>query len=307
MARPTLDNHPKFRRLMHLLGETRAHVRGHLELLWEVSYETGNPRIGDATDIELAADWQGEPGKFCSAAADCGGEGRAGLIEEIEGEPGRFQIHDLYVHAPEYVRKRMDRELARQKAGKTLSQIRSEAAYSRWEQQDDQPETGGANGCKRKSLATSEDANGTPPAPAHAHAQLSDWLIRRADHSEAWEEARRNAEEVEKRFWSRKAKKDIDPAGRRLILRLCFIAPGIGEGWLADGVNGTKTATGVRDHSAYLKKILANSAKAKGIDLNKILDQIEIPDKEPRNGDGLAAIAAAAERVKAVPSSETGP
>ena len=57
----------------------------------------------------------------------CGGDRKAGFIEEIPNEPRRFQVHDLYDHCPEYVRKRMDRELARQQTGKTLSELRAEA------------------------------------------------------------------------------------------------------------------------------------------------------------------------------------
>ena len=173
MGRPGLGNHPKFRRAMRLLGETRAHIRGHLELLWEVAYECGKPEIGDAADVELAADWQGEPGRFCQAILECGGKGHAGFIEEIADEPGRYQVHDLYDHAPEYVRKRMDRELARQRTGKTLSDIRAEAAKKRWKatttdanvkQAADTCTQNDANGCKRH-------ANGTPPAPAPAPTQ----------------------------------------------------------------------------------------------------------------------------------------
>jgi len=177
MGRPGLENHPKFRRAMYLLAETRAHIRGHLELLWAVAYECGDPKIGDVTDVELAADWQGEPGKFCKAILMCGGKNHAGFIEELPDESGRYQVHDLYDHAPEYVRKRMDRELARHQAGKTLSEIRAEAAHKRWEktnanvmqtadtcsQTDASVMQMDANGCKCH-------ANGTTPAPAPAPA-----------------------------------------------------------------------------------------------------------------------------------------
>ena len=43
MARPGLDKHVKFRRLVRILGEPEPHVRGYLELLWEVGYENGDP------------------------------------------------------------------------------------------------------------------------------------------------------------------------------------------------------------------------------------------------------------------------
>ena len=68
MGRPGLDRHPKFRRLVLMLGESRAIARGSLELLWDTAYECGNPSIGESVDVELACDWRGEPGKLCRAA-----------------------------------------------------------------------------------------------------------------------------------------------------------------------------------------------------------------------------------------------
>ena len=91
MARPGFRNHPKFRRLVHTLSEPVPHVVGYLELIWQVGYECGDSRIGDATDVELAAEYPGEPGKLCKALVDCR------LIDEIEGV---HYIHDLFDHAP---------------------------------------------------------------------------------------------------------------------------------------------------------------------------------------------------------------
>lgn len=127
MARPGLDKHPKFRRLMHMLGERKSHVRGYLECLWETAYETGNPVIGDDVDIELAADWPGEPGKLATALLTCGGDGRVGFIEEVVTDCNAlnnglrnsvtktFQVHDLFDHAPEYVTHRRTKEAERRK------------------------------------------------------------------------------------------------------------------------------------------------------------------------------------------------
>lgn len=181
MGRPGLMNHPKFSRLIYMLGEPKPHVRGYLELLWEVAYECGEARIGDVVDIELAAGWSGEPGKLCKALLECGGEGRPGLIEEVPGEPGRYQVHDLYDHAPEYVRKRMDREQARKRSGRTLSDVRAEAALKSWENREkaasgmqtadtcSQTQANGvqtaASGMQTASLAPLTGANGTTPAP----------------------------------------------------------------------------------------------------------------------------------------------
>ncbi len=116
MGRPGLDRHPKFRRLVLMLGESRAIVRGSLELLWDTAYECGNPSIGESVDVELACDWRGEPGKLCRALLECGGNRHAGFIEPIDGEPERYQIHDLFDHCPEYVSGRHERENERQQA-----------------------------------------------------------------------------------------------------------------------------------------------------------------------------------------------
>jgi len=109
MALPGFRNHPKFRRLVAALRMPEAHVLGHVEMMWEVCYESGNAVLGDSVDVELAAGWVGEPGALCRALAECGGKTRSGLIEEIE--PDVWQVHDLLDHAPEYVdsrRKRME-------------------------------------------------------------------------------------------------------------------------------------------------------------------------------------------------------
>jgi hypothetical protein len=81
MGRPGLGIHPKFKRLCAILREPRPHVRGYLELIWEVAYEAGNPMIGDAAMIEAAAEWPGEFGVLCNALLECGGSQKAGFIE----------------------------------------------------------------------------------------------------------------------------------------------------------------------------------------------------------------------------------
>ncbi len=123
MARPSLDKNVKFRRLVRILDEPKPHVIGYLESLWQVAYECGNPVIGDPEAVEAAIEYPGEPGKLFHALMSAGGrrrttadngaeyeQGQAGFIEEVPGEPGRYQIHDLYDHAPDYVKKRKQRE-----------------------------------------------------------------------------------------------------------------------------------------------------------------------------------------------------
>jgi hypothetical protein len=176
MARPGLDRHPKFRRLCLLLQAPRSHCRGYLELLWDTAYENGDPIIGDETDVALAADFPGDPKVITQAMLNCGGAGRVGLIEEVPGRPGVYQVHDLYDHAPEYVRKRMDREAARRERGVSLEQIRSEAARqaanARWarDRMDGAPD--GSTAVRDNASCLPDGIQrmprGTTPAPAPA-------------------------------------------------------------------------------------------------------------------------------------------
>lgn len=117
MARPGLARHRKFLRLAHALDRIAAPygemlARGALEAMWECGYESGDPYLGDATDVEAMAGWRGKSGALFEAMLSAGGDGHAGFIEECG--PGRYQIHDLWHHCPDYVRKRRTREAARQ-------------------------------------------------------------------------------------------------------------------------------------------------------------------------------------------------
>ncbi len=115
VARPGLMDHRKFRRLVALLGVGSAQVRGHLEMLWDSAYQNGDPYIGDQTDVELAAGWLGDPGVLCKALVECGGVG-PGFIDQRPDEP-TFDVHDLFDHAPEYVKSRWRMERKRRDAG----------------------------------------------------------------------------------------------------------------------------------------------------------------------------------------------
>lgn len=112
MARPTLFRHRKFARLSRLLGSEPLAL-GHLELLWSTSYESGEELIGDSADVEYSAKWSGDPGKLTEALTQCG---------FIDATEKGFIVHDLWDHAPEYVRKRRARELERRTTGAKLRQ-----------------------------------------------------------------------------------------------------------------------------------------------------------------------------------------
>jgi hypothetical protein len=122
MARPGLFNNSKFRRVLMTLREPRAHVRGYLECLWDFAYETGDPVVGDAVDVELAAEFPGEQGRLFDALLSAGGD-RPGFIEPVPGVAGIYQIHHLHENAPDYVKKRWKRHVERK--NKELSVVSS--------------------------------------------------------------------------------------------------------------------------------------------------------------------------------------
>jgi hypothetical protein len=100
-----LFTHPKWTRLLHVLQEPKPHILGYLELIWRVGYESGNPEIGTALDVELAAEYPGPPGKLARALV------KVGFLDRLGH--GQYAIHDLFDHAPEYVIKRAEREEGR--------------------------------------------------------------------------------------------------------------------------------------------------------------------------------------------------
>jgi hypothetical protein len=171
MARPGLRKHPKFLLLRELLRVSEAQVLGHLEILWETAYESGKAEVGTPRQVELAAGWGGKSGRFFQAALDCGGDGEPGFIELIQEKPGRYQIHDLYDHAPDYVKKRMEREQERMRKGKTLSDLRSEAGKVSANKRQQMKITCSEDFNKRQQTATNVQhmsTNGATPAPAPA-------------------------------------------------------------------------------------------------------------------------------------------
>ena len=112
MARQTLDRAVKFKRLVLELDMPRPYVRGLLETLWDVAHECGDPVIGDDEDVEAAAEWPGTAGEFVSALA------KLEWIDQLDD--GSWEIHDYWDHAPDYVRKRRQRELERHESADKL-------------------------------------------------------------------------------------------------------------------------------------------------------------------------------------------
>ncbi len=194
MGRPNLTNHRKFRRLAHSLG-SEAIARGSLEFLWDSCYENGDDYLGDSDDVEFTARWIGARGALTKALLEAGSDGNAGFIEKSPDRPGHYLVHHLFDHAPEYVQKRMTREIARKTRGQTISDIRRSAAFASHESRKSKQMTTrdeylqtdnvqmSANGGHLQTLAVPTSANGETPAPAPAPTPkektppiLPDWL-----------------------------------------------------------------------------------------------------------------------------------
>lgn len=124
-------------------------------MIWESCYESGDDYLGTAADIDHLIDWSGDSGVVAAALVDAGRPEGHGFIEPLgaDGEQGtRFRVHDLWHHAPDYVRKRRERELERQqKAGPTA------------ERRDPAP-----NGGQRSPGSGSQSGVVRPPSPSPA-------------------------------------------------------------------------------------------------------------------------------------------
>lgn len=119
MARPTLFTNRKLPRLARAAGVRITEALGLLEFLWHAQYEACDETIGDALDVEALARWEGEPGVLAAALVT------SGLVDRKDD--GTHVVHDFWDHAPEYVRRRRERENERCARGLTLSEMRAEA------------------------------------------------------------------------------------------------------------------------------------------------------------------------------------
>jgi hypothetical protein len=130
--------------------------------------------LGDADDVEAAAQWTGEPGELARALLVAGGAGSSGFIDELPDWPGHFECHDLYDHAPEYVRKRFDREEARKAMGLSIREQRAAAGRASGEkrrQMADACRQAEANG---EQTAIMWSTDGTTPSPSPSPSPSTD-------------------------------------------------------------------------------------------------------------------------------------
>jgi hypothetical protein len=164
MARDTLFTSPKFRRLVRELGISRPLALGHLELLWRTAYAAGDSRIGDAADVEDAAEWQGEAGVLAAALH------RVGFLDDHgPGAVPEYHVHDLHDHAPKYVKERMAREAERRARGVTILELKRRAGLARWAQRvasGKAEESTAGEGADAQHALSTRSASKPPPSPS---------------------------------------------------------------------------------------------------------------------------------------------
>jgi hypothetical protein len=113
--------------------------------------------------------------------------------------------------------------------------------------------------------------------------------FRAADQIDVWEAARQRAKEIKRVLWPSR-KTPLSERDRDMVLKVAYLSIAtLSESWLADGVEGTRLKRDARKPSAYLKTILASSARRIGHDLNELLESVTIPPKP--NGKPPAELA----------------
>ncbi len=159
-----LPAHPKTRKLRKRLGPTSC-----WSLICLFLWVAANRWTGDLTglsdeDIELAAEWDGEPGAFVRALVEVG---------FLDGEALKFTVHDWHEHNPWAATRGMRIEAARK------------AAAVRWERRTDavrmpsasEPDAGCMQDAEKRNAHHPTQPNPTKKqkAPAVAVA-LPDWV-----------------------------------------------------------------------------------------------------------------------------------
>jgi len=121
VAKSSLIGDQKFQLLVHRLGIPKAHVLGHLELMWQTAYSSFSPILRTREAIEITAGWCGTEGVFAEAVLN-----PAHNFVDARDD-GQFEIHDFWEHAPDFVKKRYMRQLERKQQ---LIKRRSVRTYS---------------------------------------------------------------------------------------------------------------------------------------------------------------------------------
>lgn len=118
MAVPGIRNHRKFRRLRSILKDfPDVYIEAHLNAMWTPAYQSADPNLGDARDVELAAEWEcsGRPdGQWFEAVLEVGFVDR--VTHDNAGNAGvRYCVHDLFDWCPSYVLDRAAKSDARRR------------------------------------------------------------------------------------------------------------------------------------------------------------------------------------------------
>jgi len=102
----TLARHPKAIKAARKLGISVPTVVGHLHFLWWWCLEYANDgdlSRFDASDIAVAAGWEGDAEEFVTALVDCGPRDSVGFIEQTDTG---LVIHDWMDYAGRLIEKR---------------------------------------------------------------------------------------------------------------------------------------------------------------------------------------------------------
>ncbi len=287
MARPTLRLHPKFRRLMYLLSLPEPYALGLLECLWEVAYASGDERIGDAVDVELAACWPGEKGMFCKTMLDCG------FLDTLPD--GSFAVHDLWDHAPEYVKARARRESARQAAGKSLSDVKREAANKRWSNANDMQTNASEIHLHNGAMQTHANETTPSPTPSPTPSQEDKCSAEVASQPSALPVMTFPCKGTGKKEWHLTAEKlseYVESFPGIDVLAECRKA----RQWCIDNTKNRKTPPGM---PAFLGRWLGNNQNRAPVQ-QKVVKAFVTPPADPRTPEQKAAdLAADRKRVEA--------
>ena len=100
MAKAEITATLKFRKLcLRFPDMAPAYLLGHLDMMWLTAWQSHSVSFANIEDAEVAAGWRGDPEAW----------GRVMLADHwLDQTDLGLEIHDWWVHAPEYVRRRKE-------------------------------------------------------------------------------------------------------------------------------------------------------------------------------------------------------
>jgi len=164
MAKSTLFRNLKFRAFQGRLGIQRIYAQAHLDALWETAHTQGRPWFRSPEEVEMAAEWEGEPGVMFAALMAGVVDGDAGFIEALPD--GTFGIHDYFEHLNDGLKKAYMRKLNLTFADVTNLSVLQFKDLQRKNVAQEQPETKKlSNGCP-PTLPIPSDPLPSDPLPS---------------------------------------------------------------------------------------------------------------------------------------------